>query len=80
MDEMSAIEQQAQQIIRRSTSLDAPSYQQLIQEGLFYGYMGFYLFKSRNDETMSTTADFDVTMQLAQIDQFRESRIILVVC
>ena len=79
MDEMSAIEQQAQQIIRQSTSLDAPSYQQLIQEG-FYGYMHFYLIKSRNDETMSTTADFDVTMQLAQIDQFRESRIILVVC
>ena len=79
MDEMSAIEQQAQQIIRQSTSLDAPSYQQLIQQGS-YGYMNGYLYHSRNDETMSTTADFGVTMQLARIDQFRESRIILVVC
>ena len=66
---MSASEQRAQQIIKQHISIEAPSYQQLLQRG-YYGYMDFYLSRLRNDETMSTTADFNVTMLLAQIDQF----------
>ena len=71
--------QQARQIIKQRMSIDAPSYQELIQRG-FYGYTSFYLFYSRNDQTMSTTADSKVAMQLAQIDQCRESHTVFIVC
>ena len=33
------------------------------------GFMHYYLQYSKNDRTMSTTADYDVTMKLATIDQ-----------
>ena len=63
--------QQARQIIKQRMSIDAPSYQELIQRG-FYGYTSFYLFYSRNDQTMSTNADYNVMLELASIDQFRD--------
>ena len=68
------MDQRAQQIIKQRMSIDAPSYQQLIKRG-FYGYTSFYLFYSRNDQIMSSSADFKVAMQLARIDQFRESKV-----
>ena len=62
------MEQEAQQLIKQHLSRDAPSYQELVQRR-FTGFMNYYLAYSTNDQTMSTTADYDVTMQLATIDQ-----------
>ena len=64
------MEQEAQQLIKQHLSIDAPSYKELTSyERPFYGFMHYYLEHSINDQTMSTTADFDVTMKLATIDQ-----------
>ena len=62
------MEQEAQQLIKQHLSIDAPSYHELIQCH-FTGFMHYYLQQSTNFQTMSTTADFDVTMKLATIDQ-----------
>ena len=70
---MTTLEQQAQELIKQHLSKDAPSYQVLNSyEHPFYGFMEYYLFHSKNDETMSTTADYGVTMKLARIDQPRD--------
>ena len=66
----------ATKLLKNHLPKDTPgiacSYQELI-EGGFYGFMDFYLSSSKNDEKMSTTADYDVTMKLAQIDQQRDN-------
>ena len=67
------LEEQAQQLIMQHLSLDAPSYQELIQLG-YTGLMHYYLHFSKNDRTMSTIADYDVTMELAKIDQPRDNK------
>ena len=38
------------------------------------GFVSYYLQFSQNAETMSTTADYNVTMQLAQIDKQRDNK------
>ena len=43
-------------------------------ESEFTGFMNYYLKHSRNDETMSTSADYFVMMRLAQIDQLRDCK------
>ena len=68
---MATIEQNAQQLIKKVLSLDAPSYEELIRKR-FTGFMDFYLQLSRNDQIMSTTADMNVTIELASIDQLRD--------
>ena len=70
---MTTLEQQAQQLIKQHLSADAPSYQELTSYEIpFSGFMEYYLQISKNEETMSTTADYGVTMKLARIDQPRD--------
>ena len=67
---MTTLEQEAQQLIKQHLSKDAPSYQKLRSyKNPYYGFVEYYLQFSRNFQTMSTTADYDVTMKLASIDQ-----------
>ena len=68
---MTTLEQQAQELIKQQLSRKAPSYTELLQLD-HTGFMDCYLEYSRNDRTMSTTADCDVTIKLARIDQLRE--------
>ena len=71
------MEQQAQQLIKQHLSKVAPSYRELTSsESQFTGFMNYYLKHSRNDETMSTSADYFVMMRLAQIDQLRDFKIV----
>ena len=68
---MNSLEKEAKELIKQLVSNDAPSYQNLSQKN-FPGFMEYYLFHSKNDKTMSTTADYDVTMKLAEIDKQRD--------
>ena len=70
---MKAEEKEAKELIKQHVSKDAPSYQNLSQ-GNFYGFMGYYLSHSKNNQTMSTTADHDVTIKLAKIDKLRDDK------
>ena len=77
---MTTEEKKAQQLIKQHLSKDAPSYQELIQHARttvddpYFGYMHFYLDHSKNYQTMSSTADPKVTMELARIDQVENSK------
>ena len=68
---MIAEEKQAKALIKKHLGMDAPSYQELIQVGP-YGFMAYYLYNSKKDEKMTTSADYDVTMTLAKCDQPRD--------
>ena len=68
---MTNFEKQAQKLIKQHLSKDAPSYQESIQLG-YYGFLHYFLQFSINEETMTTSADFDVVMKLAHIDQQRD--------
>ena len=74
---MTSEEKRAQQLIKRYLSKDAPSYNELIQnvnttcDGACVGYMHYYLDYSSSAQTMSTSADYKVTMELALIDQVK---------
>ena len=74
---MNAEEKKANKLIKQHLSKDTQgngfSYQECIQYG-FCGFTGYYLQYSRNEETMSTTADYNVTMQLAKIDKQRDNK------
>ena len=71
---MIAEEKQAKALIKKHLGRDAPSYQELTSyENPYTGFMDFYLEHSRNDEKMTTSADYDVTMTLAEIDQSRDN-------
>ena len=74
---MNAEEKKANKLIKQHLSKDTQgigfSYQECIQYG-FCGFMEYYLQHSRNEETMSTTADYNVTIKLAQIDKQRENK------
>ena len=73
---MNAEEEEAKELIEQHLPNDtptAPSYQELIQLG-YNGFVGYYLKHSKTYETMSTTADYDVTMKLAHIDQPRDNK------
>ena len=68
---MIAEEKQAKDLIKKHLGRDAPSYQGLIQND-WYGFMAYYLYNSKKDEKMTTSADYDVTMTLAKCDQPRD--------
>ena len=70
---MNAQEKKAIELIKQHVFMDAGSYQGFINYG-WYGFMNFYLAFSKNNETMSTTADHNVTIQLAQIDKQRDNK------
>ena len=65
------MEQRAQEIIKQHLSKNAPSYEEVKSVG-FTGYMDVYLRYSGNDQTMSSAAEYNVMLELASIDQFRD--------
>ena len=68
---MTNFEKEAQKLINQNLSKEAPSYQESIELG-YYGFLHYFLRWSINEETMTTSADFDVVMKLAHIDQPRD--------
>ena len=72
------MERRAQEIIKQYLSIDAPSYEDVKNKHGYTGYMEVYLRNSRNDQTMSSTADYNVMLELASIDQFRDHNTILI--
>ena len=71
---MNTEEKKAIEIIKQYLPTDtqvAPSYQELLQRG-YYGFMHYYLQGSKNDASMSNTADYNTTITLAQIDKQRD--------
>ena len=74
---MNAEEKKAIELIKQHLPKDTPyigsSYQKLIEGGC-YGFMEYYLQYSKIEETMSTTADYNVAIQLAQIDKQRDNK------
>ena len=76
---MIAEEKQAKDLIKKHLGRDAPSYQELKSlkksselKNPYTGFMAYYLYNSKNDEKMTTSADYDVTMTLAKCDQPRD--------
>ena len=70
--EMATLEQRAQQIIKQHLSLDAPSYEEVKNKIGYTGFMHCYLQFTKNNQTMSSTADYNVMLELASIDKFRD--------
>ena len=70
------MEKRAQEIIKQHLSIDVRSYEEL-KSFRATGYMEHYLGLSKNDQTMLSTADYNVMLELASIDQFRDSNTIL---
>ena len=70
------MEQLAQDTIMQHLSIDAPSYEDVKNKCGFTGYMDVYLQYSRNVQTMSSTADYDVMLLLAFIDELRDYKTI----
>ena len=70
------MEQRAQKIIKQNFSLNIPSYEEAKNKYGYNGFMEIYLRYSRNDQTMSTSADYNVMLELASIDKFRNQNII----
>ena len=62
------MEQRAQEIIYQELSMKAPCYEEVKNKLGYTGYMGLYLKETRNDQKMSTSADFNVMLELASID------------
>ena len=65
------MEKRAQEIIKQHLSIDVPSYEYLKSVGST-GFMDVYLLHSKNDHTMSTSADYNIMLELASLDQFRD--------
>ena len=76
---MKAMERQAQKIIKQHLSMDdcdiLPSYEDVRNKYGYTGYMNVYLRNSKNDQSMSSSADLNVVLELAQIDQFSGHKI-----
>ena len=73
---MNAQEKKAIELIKKywpEDISDNDSYQDLIEHG-YYGFGNYYLALSKNNETMSTTADYNVAIQLAKIDKQRDNK------
>ena len=64
------MEQRAQEVIKQHLSIYAPSYEDVKNKHGYTGYMEVYLRCSVNFQTMSSTADYKVMLELASIDQF----------
>ena len=77
---MTSEDKQAQELIKASLTKDAPSYEELRlharteTDDPYTGFMHYYLDQSKTFQTMTTKADLKVTMELALIDQERESK------
>ena len=69
------MEQRAQQLIKQHLGMDILSYEKTKSAGLT-GYMDIYLKYSKNNHKMSTSADHNVMLELASIDQFRNRNIL----
>ena len=67
------MEQRAQEIIKQHLSKNAPSYEEIKSLGAT-GFMNVYLGFSRDNRTMSSVADYNIMLELASIDQFRDHK------
>ena len=73
---MHAEEKKAIELIKQHLLMDTsavPCYQEILQRG-YYGFMHFYLQDSKNDALMSTTANYNATIKLAQIEKQRDNK------
>ena len=70
---MIAEEKKALDLIKKHVGRDVFDYQ-FVRSCSYYGFMDYYLTWSKNDEKMTTSADFDVTMTLAKYDQSRDNK------
>ena len=75
---MATMEQRAKKIIKQHFLMDVPSYEEVKNDG-YTGFMHIYLRYSTNDQTMSTSANYNVMLELASIDQLRNQNTILTV-
>ena len=71
MDQRAQWEQRAQQIIHEELLMDVTSYAEVRRAG-FTGYVDLYLTESTNHEKMSNSAEYNVMLELASIDQYRD--------
>ena len=72
---MIAEEKQAKELIKKHLGRDAPSHQELTSYvNIFYGFMHYYLLHSKNQEKMTTSADYNITVTLARYDQPRDNK------
>ena len=71
------MEQWAQEIIDQELSTNASSYEEVKNKLGYTGFMEVYLQYSKNNQTMSSTADYNVMLELASIDKFRDHSKIL---
>ena len=62
------MEQRAQEIIYQELSMKAPCYEEVKNKQGHTGFMECYLQHSKNNQRMSTSADFNVMLELASID------------
>ena len=65
------IEKESQEIIKRELSKDAPSYKKIKLNG-FTGFLHYYLKFTGNDDTLTTTAKFDIVETLSKNDLSRD--------
>ena len=65
------MDQRAKEIIKQHNSLNVPSYEG-VKTGEYTGFMHVYLSYSKNNHTMSSSADNNIVLELASIDQFRD--------
>ena len=63
------IENESQEIIKRELSKDAPSYTTIRSyKNPYTGFLNYYLQKTGNDETLTTTAKLDIVEALCKND------------
>ena len=63
------IEKESQEIIKRELSKDAPSYTTIRSyKNPYTGFLNYYLQKTGNDETLTTTAKLDIVEALCKND------------
>ena len=65
-NEIATLEQRAQQHL----AIDVPCYEEMKNKYDYTGFMHCYLQQSKNEQAMSTTADYNVMLELAFIDKF----------
>ena len=65
------MEQRAQEIIEQHLSKNAPSYEDVKNKHGYTGYMNVYLSFSKNNQTMSSAAEYNIMLELASIDKSR---------
>ena len=63
------MEQRAQEIIKQHLSINTLSYEEEKNKHGYTGYMDVYLHCSKNDQTISSAAEFNIMLELASIDK-----------